>query len=43
MAELSPDQVVRNWSAIASEYEQAFEGLSVPTLTVEACIGLGRA
>lgn len=28
MAELSPDQVAGNWSAIASEYEQAFEGLS---------------
>lgn len=28
MAELSPDQVAENWGAIASEYEQAFEGLS---------------
>ena len=28
MAELSPDQVAGNWGAIASEYEQAFEGLS---------------
>jgi ubiquinone/menaquinone biosynthesis C-methylase UbiE len=28
MAELSPDQVPGNWGAIASEYEQAFEGLS---------------
>lgn len=28
MAELSPDQIAGNWSAIASDYEQAFEGLS---------------
>ena len=28
MTQLSPDQVAGNWGAIASEYEQAFEGLS---------------
>lgn len=46
---LSPDQVAGNWSAIAADYERAFEELraqspdGVPTLTVEACLGLGRA
>ena len=28
MTELTPDQVAGNWSAIAADYEQAFEGLS---------------
>jgi hypothetical protein len=47
MAEPSPDQVAGHWSAaVGREYLAALRAQSrdgVPTLSVEACIGLGRA
>ena len=49
MATLNPDQLAENGGVIASGYERGFEGLraqskaGVPTLAVEACLGIGHA